>query len=41
MSTEEELKLEEQEKYKNLNYRMYKNEYPKENDIVMVSHKIL
>ena len=41
MSTEEELKLEEQEKYKNLNYRLYKNEYPKENDIVMVSQKIL
>ena len=37
MSTEEELKLEEQEKYKNLQYRMYKNEYPKENDVVIVS----
>jgi hypothetical protein len=38
MSQEKDLKQEEeQEKYKNLQYRMYKNEYPKENDVVIVS----
>ena len=33
----EDLKQEETEKYKNLQYRMYKSEYPKENDVVFVS----
>ena len=37
MSDKEQSKQEEQEKYKNLQYRMYKNEFPKENEIVFVS----
>ncbi len=37
MSDEEKTKQEEQEKYKNLQYRMYQNEFPKEGEIVMVS----
>ena len=37
MSVGADLKQEETEKYKNLQYRMYKSEYPKENDVVVVS----
>ena len=37
MEESEDLKQEETEKYKNLQYRMYKSEYPKENDVVIAS----
>ena len=33
----EDLKQEETEKYKNLQYRMYQKEYPSENEVVYVS----
>lgn len=36
-SEEEKENDEEQDKYKNLQYRMYENEFPKENDLVYVS----
>ena len=41
MEESEDLKQEETEKYKNLQYRMYKSEYPKENDVVIVSSNLL
>lgn len=37
MSDDEQAKQEEQEKYKNLQYRMYQKEYPSENEVVYVS----
>jgi len=37
MSDDEQVKQEEQEKYKNLQYRMYQKEYPSENEVVYVS----
>ena len=37
MENEDTQKELEQEKYKNLQCRMYENEYPKPNDIVFVS----
>ena len=39
-SESEDLKQEETEKYKNLQHRMYKSEYPKENDVVFVSYNL-
>lgn len=38
MSDDEILKLEEQEKYRNLKCRMYQNEFPKKGEIVFVSN---
>ncbi len=37
MVEEEEQKNLEQEKYRNLQCRMYENEYPKQGDVVYVS----
>ena len=40
--TEEDLsKEDEQEKYRNLQYRMNPNEFPKVNELVYVSNKFL
>ena len=34
-------KHDEQEKYRNLQCRMYENEYPKPNELVLVSYNII
>ena len=34
-------KQDEQEKYRNLQCRMYENEYPKPNELVLVSYNII
>ena len=37
MSDDKQKKQEEQDKYRNLQCRMYENEFPKENEVVYVS----
>jgi hypothetical protein len=34
-------KQDEQEKYRNLHFRMYENEFPKPNELVVVSFNLL
>ena len=39
MSEQEAQKQLEQDEFKNMHFRMYENEFPKENEIVYVSKK--
>ncbi len=38
---EERNKQDEQEKYRNMHFRMYENEFPKKDELVLVSWKLI